>query len=127
MKDGGADVAGRLDQRRVVVAHAAARQILGGLVFRERGLRHDSAREADAIGRHATIFVGGQIVRLDRRLVGRLGRAQPHEPAARRLQVAHARRERGKFVQWVAEFVERERLHVELDVGALARRIRARE
>src|ERR671936_16086 len=74
MKDSGADVAGRLDQRRVVVAHAAARQVLGGLVFRERRLRRDPAREADAIGRHAAIFVGGQIVRLDRRLVGRLGR-----------------------------------------------------
>src|SRR5207237_858362 len=53
--------------------------------------------------------------------------APPPEPVTRRLQVAHARRERGKFGQWVAEFVERERLHVELDVGALARCIRARE
>src|SRR5262249_19317977 len=61
MKDGGADAAGRLDQRRVVAAHVAAGQILGGLVLRERGLRHDPAREPDAIGCHATVFVGGQI------------------------------------------------------------------
>src|SRR5215831_9306269 len=76
---------------------------------------------------NAAIFVGGQIVRLDHRLVGGVGRAQPHEAAARRLQVAHARGQRGKFVQRIAELVERQRLHVELQIGALARRIRARE
>src|SRR5262249_32287000 len=46
---------------------------------------------------------------------------------ARRLYIAHARGERRKFVQRVAELVEGERLHVVLDVGALTRRIGARE
>src|SRR5689334_2162092 len=52
---------------------------------------------------------------------------QPNETAARRLYVAHARSESGKLVQRVAELVERERLHVELDVGAFARGVGARE
>src|SRR5262249_13365922 len=52
---------------------------------------------------------------------------QAHEATARRLYIAHARGQRGEFVQRVAELVERERLHVELDVGPLARRIGARE
>ena len=123
MKDRGADVAGRLDERRVVVAHASAGQIFARLVLRERGLRHDLAREADAIGGHAAIFVGREVIRLDRRLVGGVRGAQPHEAAARRLHVAHARGERGKLVQRLAELVERERLHVILDVGALAPRV----
>src|SRR5262249_32244133 len=58
---------------------------------------------------------------------GGRGGAQPHEGAARRLQVAYAGGEGGEFVQRVAELVEGQRLHVELDVGALARRVRARE
>jgi hypothetical protein len=61
VKDRAADVAGRLDQRRLAVADGAARKIFDRLVARERGLRHDPAREADGIRRHAAIFVGGQV------------------------------------------------------------------
>src|SRR5262249_31346444 len=49
------------------------------------------------------------------------------EAAARRLYIAHARGERGKLVQRLAELVEGERLHMVLDVGALAPLIGARE
>jgi hypothetical protein len=44
-----------------------------------------------------------------------------------RTVIAGAHRDRGKTVQGVAELVERQRLHVELDVGAFAPRIRTGE
>src|SRR5262249_59746615 len=44
-----------------------------------------------------------------------------------RLQVAYAGGQRGELVQRVAELVQRQRLHVELEIGALASGIRARE
>ena len=53
--------------------------------------------------------------------------AQAHMAAAGGLQIAYAHREGGKRVQRIAELVERQRLHMELDVGALARRIGTRE
>ena len=93
-----------------------------GLILGERRLRHDPARDPDRVDGDAAVLVGRQIIRLDHRLVGGIGGAQPHEAAARRLQVAHAGGEGRKFVQRIAELVERQRLHVELDVGALAAR-----
>ena len=126
MEDRGADVAGGLGQAGVVVADRFARQIFLRMERLQRGLRHDVARDADRIRGDAAVLVGGEIIRLDRRRGGRIGRLQPDMTAARRLHIGDARGERRERVQRIAEPVERQRLHVILDVGALARRIGAR-
>ena len=82
--------------------------------------------DADGIGGDAAVLVGRKVVRRDRRRRGRIGRAQAQPAAAGRLEVADARGESGKPVQRLAEAVERQRLHVELDVGAVVLGIGAR-
>ena len=127
MKDRGADVAGGFRQRGVVVADRRPRQIFLRAIPRQRRLLHQPPRDADGVGGDLAVFAGRQIVRRDhRRLVG-CGRANPHGAARGRPQVAGADGDRGKAMQGIAELVERQRLHVELDVGALAGRVRAGE
>ena len=82
---------------------------------------------ADHATRDLPVIVGREIVGLDHRRVRGLARTQPHDAATRGLQVAHAHRHGREPMQRLAEPVERERLHVELDVGALAVRVRPRE
>ena len=79
------------------------------------------------IGGDAPVLVGGQIVRLDRRRGGGIGGLEPDVSAARRLHVGDARGERRERVQRLAEAIERQRLDMILQVGALARRIGARD
>ena len=84
-------------------------------------------RDAEGIHRHLPVLVGRQIIRLDPRRVGGICGAQADVAAAGRTQVRDAGGEGRKFVQRIAEFVERQRLHMKLDIGALLMRIRARE
>ena len=127
MEDRGADIAGGFRQRRIVVADGGAGQIFLRVKSRQRLLLHQPPRGADGVGRDLPVFIGRQIVRRDRgRLVGLCG-SDAHGAARGRLQIAGADRDGGEAVQGIAEFVERQRLHVELDVGALAMRIGAGE
>ena len=85
---------------------------------RQRRLRHDAAGQADRLRGDAAVLIGRQIIRLDRRRVGRIARAQPHMAAAGRPQIGDAGGEGGKGVQRLAEPVERQRLDVKLQIGA---------
>ena len=127
MKDRGADIAGGFRQRGIVVADRRARQEFLGMIGRKRRLLHQPARGADRVGGDLAVFVGRKVVRRDRRRLIDLRGANPHRAAGGRLQIAGADRDRGKAVQRVAELVERQRLHVKLDIGTLAARIRAGE
>ena len=107
MKDGGTDVARGLDQGLlVVIVQLRPRQIFVGMEIFQRRLRHDPARQSDRIRGDAAVLVGGEIIRLDARRVGRIGRAQPQRAAAGRAHVAYARREGGEGVQRLAEAIE---------------------
>ena len=128
MEDRGADIAGGLFQRRlVVVAHLRARQIFDRRIFLQRRLRHDLARDADRVGGDAAVLRRRQIVRLDRRRLRRIGGFERQRAAAGRPQIGDAGGEGRERMQRLAELVERERLHVILDVGPLDRRIGTRE
>src|SRR5271170_5115304 len=94
---------------------------------RQRRLRNDMAGQADRLDRYAAVLVGSQIVGLDGGRRRRIARAQPNVTTARRPQVGNAGRESRKFVQRLAEAVERERLDVVLEIGAFLVGIGARE
>ena len=67
-----------------------------------------------------TVVIGREIVGRDDRLLVRRCRAQAHGAAGGRLQIAGADGDGVEAMQGIAELVERERLHMVLDVGALA-------
>ena len=73
MEDRGADVAGRLGETGVIAADRFARQDFIRMKRLQRRLRHDVAGDADRVGGDAAILVGGQIIRLDRRRIRRIG------------------------------------------------------
>ena len=77
--------------------------------------------------RHRAVLFGREIVQRDRGMRGGIGALDSHVAAARRLQVADRRRDRVERVQRLAELVERQRLHVPLDVRGRLRRIALRE
>ena len=116
MKDRGADIARRLDERLLVVADLIAGQIFGGMKWRQRRLCDNAPGEPDGADGDAAILVGRQIIRLDRWRGLRIARAQPHLPAARRLDVGNTGGERGKLVQRLAEAIERQRLNMILQI-----------
>ena len=116
MEDRGADVAGGLGQRGIVVADGGTRQIFLRPVGLQGVLLHQAARDTDGICSDPPVFVGREIIGSDDRLGDGIGRAQPDGSARGRLQVAGAHRYGGKAMQGIAELVERQRLHVELDV-----------
>src|SRR5262249_62160552 len=120
-EDGGGDVAGRPDQRSVVAVRrlCLARQVFDRLVRLERRLRDDAPRNAYRVGGDAAVLVGGEIIRLDDRRVGRIVRAQAHMAAAGRLQIAHACGGCRGGGQRIAALVERQRLEVERAVGGV--------
>ncbi len=120
MKDGRADVARRGCQLLVGRQFGAgpeflrfkAGQCLGG---------HDAARDTDGIGGDPAVGFRGEIVRLDCRGLARLAAANMHGAAALGPQIGDARRDGGKAVQRLAEFVQRQGLHVILEVRASRR------
>ena len=127
MEDRGADIAGGLFQRGLVIADRRARQIFDRRIFLQRRLRHDFARDADRIGGDAAVLRRRQIIRLDRRRLRRVGGFERQRAAAGRPHIGDAGGEGRERVQRLAELVERQRLHVILDIGAVLRRIGARE
>ena len=86
----------------------------------ERPGGHDPPREAHAVHRDPLVLGGGEVVQADRGVGEGIRARDAHVAAARRPQVAHRRRDRRKRMQRLAELVERERLHVPLDVRASA-------
>ena len=117
MEDRGADVAGGLGERGVVVADRGPGRIFLRPEGLQRRLAHQAAGDADGVGGDAAVLVGREIVGRDDRLGGGIGRAQPDRAARGRAQVAGADRDRREAMQRLAELVERQRLDVELDVG----------
>ena len=126
MEDRRAEVPGRLRERLVAV------DLRSGLPFprleaRQGPRGHDAPGEPQARHRHLEVLVGGQVVEGDGRRLPRVRVLDADVPAARRLQVGDRRRDRVEPVQRVAELVERQRLHVPLDVRGLPLRVAAGE
>ena len=88
--------------------------------------RHQAPGHADGVGGDAAVFLGVEIVGLDHRLVATDrpsgGGCVPREVGRRLQALTVIGRE---AVQGIAELVERQRLDMELDVGALVRRARS--
>jgi len=68
-----------------------------------------------------------QGIRRDDRFLVWFRRTQPHAAARGRLEIAGGDGNCREAVQGIAELVERQRLHMELDVSAFSARIRTRE
>ena len=124
VEDRGAQVAGGLHQVRVALAPPGPAAIPRA-VARQRRRRHDAAREAHRARPPPLVLVRRQVVQADLGRRERVRRRDAHVPARGRPQVAHRRRDRGERMQRLAELVERERLHVPLDVGRGLRRDRS--
>ena len=88
-----------------------------GRITRQRGRSGKTPRQPDRIAGNAAILDHREIVWPDTRRGARVWSARMGGAAARRPQVAHADRDRGKIVQWFAEPIERQGLHMELEVG----------
>ena len=89
---GGADAPGEV-QDLLVGAHLVAGQRLVCEVRRERRGTHEPPGEPDAVDDHPAVHRVGEIARLDRRLVQRVGAARPDVSAALRAMLPH--RDRG--------------------------------
>ncbi len=87
-------------------------------------MRRATLMPATATSRSRAIV---QVVREDPRIAERVRRLDLDAAAALRPQLADRRRERRERMRALARLVGRQRLHVELDVGTVDRRIGARE
>jgi len=116
MEDGRGDVARQPGQVLVALVGLSgfpfARPIGG-----EGGLADDAARHAQALCRHLAILLGAEVTRGDGRRILETRALDVHGAAAGRVEIAHAGSERRHGVQRVAERVQAQRLHMELEVG----------
>src|SRR3954471_1004734 len=115
VEDGGSELARRARQFIVVRNGWPGPEFLR-LVLRERSGCHDAPRESHAGHRHAPVLLGRKVVEPDLGVVQRVAGPDPDKPSGGGAQVAHARRDPREGMQRIAELVERERLHVPLDV-----------
>ena len=80
------------------------------------GCADNLARDADRVGGDAAVLRRRQIIRMDRRRGGRIGRLELERAAAGRPQIGDAGGEGRKRMQRIAELVERQRLDVILQI-----------
>ncbi len=116
VEDGGGDVSRQARELLVGLVLRARLPFLGP-VGRQCRLRHDAARDTQRIGGHLPVLRRAQVARRDRRRVLEAGAADAHRAAARGIEVAHAGGERRERVQRLPERIERQGLHVVLDIG----------
>ena len=116
VKNRGGDVAGQTGQILVgLVLHAGF--VLFGLVLRQGALADDAACDAQGIGRDLAVFRGAEVIGGNRGGVFKTRRFDLHAAPAGGVQVADAGGEGVEAVQRLAKRVERQGLHVVLDVG----------
>jgi hypothetical protein len=85
-------------------------------VRRQRRRLRDAAGHSDAAYDHRIIPLIRQIIRMDRRVLQRIGRLDLDASAAERAQLTDRRRKGGKAMRPFTGFVRAQRLHVELDI-----------
>ena len=85
------------------------------------------ARYAQALGRHALVFGGAQVVGRNGRGIFKVGAADLHRAAAGGVEVADTGGECREAVQRLAKRVQRQRLYVVLQIGVLQLRAAACE
>ncbi|MCY1228495.1 hypothetical protein D9M72_408160 [compost metagenome] len=83
----------------------------------EGGLFDDLPRQADGADGDVAISLCGQVARPDVRCRGEVRAFEVHRAAAFRAQIANAGGDRRERMNRFAELVERDRLHVILQVG----------
>ena len=86
----------------------------------ERFLPVDLAQHLQARDHRLAVDLLGKVIRFDARLVERIGRADRKVSARFRMALPDRRGEAGIAVQGIAGLVDRQRHHVELNVGAPA-------
>ena len=111
----GADIAG---QFRKVVTNAFAGNTFDGMEASQRRLGHQATRDPDGVCGDASVVVRIEIVRIYDRGRHSIGARNADSAARRRAQIAGGDGYGREAVKRVSELVERERLHMELDVGA---------
>ena len=126
VEDGGGNVARQADQLFIGLVLHPGLEFLR-LVARQRRLADDAARDAQALGGHALVFSGAQVIGRNAGRIFKVGAADLHRAAAGGVEVADAGGERREAVQWLAKRVQRQRLHVVLQVGVLQLRAAAGE
>ena len=131
VEDGGADIAGRLTSAASSSsAHALAGQIFDRVIFLQSAGCATTRRvtERIAVGGDAAVVVGRQIIRLDRRggVRGIGACAAGHGRGLMGCRSHTLAVKAGKRMQRLAEFFQRQRLDVELEIGALAARLSER-
>ena len=116
VEDGGADVACGLHQFFIVLQMGTGFQF-GRLVRCQSGLSNDAPRHPQRLRGDGSVVLGGQIVRRDTGRILQARRTNVHLAPAGGVQVANAGGEGVEAVQRFAKGVERQRLHVVLQIG----------
>src|SRR5690606_23161409 len=122
MENGCSNVAGGACQFLVAFDVRTRLELLRPIA-RECRLTANAACQANGISGNSAIFFSRKIVRPDLRMRCRVGRLYPNVPAARRPQVANARRKGRKRIERFTELWQCQRLDVILQVGRLTARI----
>ena len=86
-------------------------------------MRHDAASDAQAVGRHLSVFIGAEVVGGNGWRVFEVGTFERHAASAAWIQVAHAGGDGWEAVQRFTKGIQAKRLHVVLNVGKGLRRI----
>ena len=116
VKDGGRNIARRLQQRGLAIDRGAGFD-LDGLEFGHAFRGHQCTRMADRIDRDPLIGRGREIIGPDRRWLARICRGHMHRSTAFGAQVAYRYGQRRKAVQGLAKGIKRQGLNMILDIG----------
>ena len=98
MIEGHAGGTGIIQKGAVVIRVRSRRHLMHNMRGHDVAL-HDLAGDLHAGDMHTTIFVGGQVIRLDQRGCHRVRSGDMHRPAAFRAKLARAESDSGKGVE----------------------------
>ena len=126
MKDCRACRARELQQLRVTRAAEIGRPLFGDVAAHRR-LAHDATQKLHSLEDGVAVDWAGQIARLDRWRLARVGRLDAHEAAALRSQLTDRCNEAREWVQGGAGGLRAENDEVHLDVGSGSQLARAKE
>ena len=126
VEDGGGNIARQPCQLFIGLVLRARFPFLG-VVACQRGLADDVARHAQAVCCHLAVVRSAQVIGGNRGRIFKIGALDLHRATAGGVEVAHAGREGRKAVQWLAKCIQRQRLHVVLQIGVRHVGVAARE
>ena len=111
----------------LVGLHRLTRRVFRAAIGIEGRLTGDIAHHLDPLADGAAVLLGGQVVGEDGRMIHRIGRAQPHPPAAFRTQLADVEGEAVLGHSHLAVVLHDGQDAVDLQVGPIQVRARAQE